>query len=49
MARTIVDITQLAHWQGNITGIPRVMYEYAVRFRRMIRKCVFVVWVKEIS
>jgi glycosyltransferase involved in cell wall biosynthesis len=48
MARTVVDITQLAHWQGNITGIPRVMHELAVRFRQDDPEAIFVVWVKEI-
>jgi glycosyltransferase involved in cell wall biosynthesis len=48
MGRTIVDVTQLAHWQGNITGIPRVMNEYAVRFSRDDPDAIFVVWVKEI-
>lgn len=47
-ARLIYDITQLAHWQGNITGIPRVMQEYAVRFRADQQNAIFVVWVKEI-
>jgi glycosyltransferase involved in cell wall biosynthesis len=48
MARTIVDVTQLAHWQGKITGIPRVMDELAVRFQRDDPDAVFAVWVKEI-
>lgn len=46
--RTIYDITQLAHWGGNITGIPRVMNELAVRFRAAEPDAIFVVWVKEI-
>lgn len=29
----IFDITQLAHWQGRLTGIPRVMHELAVRYK----------------
>lgn len=48
MARTIVDVTQLAHWQGKITGIPRVMEELAIRFQRDDPEAVFAVWVKEI-
>jgi glycosyltransferase involved in cell wall biosynthesis len=48
MTRVVVDITQLAHWQGNITGIPRVMHEYAVRFREDNPDAIFAVWVKEI-
>jgi len=49
MSRTIVDVTQLAHWEGKITGIPRVMNELAVRFRRSDPTAVFAVWVKEIQ
>jgi len=49
MSRTIVDVTQLAHWSGKITGIPRVMNELAVRFRRNDPTAVFAVWVKEIQ
>lgn len=29
---TIIDITQLYHWQGKLTGIPRVMFELTSRF-----------------
>lgn len=47
--RTYVDVTQLAHWQGNMTGIPRVMNELAIRFRRTDSDARFVVWVKEIQ
>ncbi len=42
------DVTQLAHWQGSITGIPRVMFEYAVRFRADDTDAAFIVWMKEI-
>jgi glycosyltransferase involved in cell wall biosynthesis len=34
MSRLIVDVTQLYFWQGRLTGIPRVMFEYAQRFAR---------------
>lgn len=47
--RTYVDVTQLAHWQGNMTGIPRVMNELAIRFRQSDPDARFVVWVKEIQ
>jgi glycosyltransferase involved in cell wall biosynthesis len=47
MNRTIVDVTQLIHWSGKITGIPRVMEELAVRFRRDNPDVVFATWVKE--
>ncbi len=46
--RTIVDVTQLVHWGGEITGIPRVMHEMAVRFRATDPNAIFVTWVKEI-
>lgn len=49
MKKTIVDITQLAHWAGILTGIPRVMNELAVRFREMDSNAVFVVWVKALQ
>ncbi len=32
MTRIIVDITELAAWQGKLTGVPRVMDELASRF-----------------
>jgi glycosyltransferase involved in cell wall biosynthesis len=47
--RTIVDVTQLAHWSGKLTGIPRVMYELAVRFAREQDDAVFAVWVKDLQ
>lgn len=34
MSRIIMDVTQLAHRTGKITGIPRVMDELAKRFRK---------------
>ncbi len=50
MSRTIVDLTQLAHWPGKLTGIPRVMYEIAVRFdQERDPDVIFAVWVKEIQ
>jgi glycosyltransferase involved in cell wall biosynthesis len=46
--RIIVDVTQLAHWTGKITGIPRVMDELAKRFYAdRDSKVVFVSWVKD--
>lgn len=50
MSRTIVDVTQLAHWQGKITGIPRVMDELSRRFwRQKDKQVVFVSWVKDLQ
>lgn len=46
--RYVIDITQLVHWSGNLTGIPRVMDELAVRFLEdQSREAIFVSWVKE--
>lgn len=48
--RYIIDITQLVHWSGNLTGIPRVMDELAIRFLQDEKKeVVFVSWVKELG
>lgn len=42
------DVTQLVHWQGKLTGIPRVINELAIRLvADDARKVVFVSWVKE--
>lgn len=43
------DVTQLVHWDGRLTGIPRVMNEQAIRFRAKRPDVVFVSWVKEIE
>ncbi|UTX51387.1 glycosyltransferase family 4 protein [Candidatus Saccharibacteria bacterium TM7i] len=46
--RYIIDVTQLIHWPGNLTGIPRVMDELAIRFLNdTSRETHFVTWVKE--
>lgn len=42
------DVTQLAHWQGMLTGIPRVMYELSKQFYND-NNVVFVSWVKELG
>lgn len=42
--RTIVDITQLAGWQGKLTGIPRVMYELSSRYANLDESVVFIGW-----
>ncbi len=42
------DVTQLVHWDGRLTGIPRVMHEQAIRFRKQRPETVFVSWVKEL-
>lgn len=48
--RYIIDVTQLIHWPGNLTGIPRVMDELAFRFLNdTSRETVFVSWVKEVG
>ena len=48
--RYIVDVTQLAHWSGNLTGIPRVMDELALRFSKYKQsETTFVCWVKDID
>ncbi len=49
MKRVVYDVTQLVHWQGKLTGIPRVMKELAVRFNGDNSPVIFVSWVKEIE
>lgn len=50
MSRYIIDVTQLVHWQGQLTGIPRVMQELAVRFpSKASKEVVFASWVKEVQ
>lgn len=45
-----VDVTQLVHWQGRMTGIPRVMYELSIRFKSTDDYAVkYVSWVKEVG
>jgi glycosyltransferase involved in cell wall biosynthesis len=44
--RTIIDITQLVHWGGGLTGIPRVMNELSLRYAKQ-PDTLFVVWNKE--
>lgn len=47
---TYVDVTQLVHRQGRMTGIPRVMYELSRRFAENEQTSVrYVSWVKEIA
>ena len=47
---TYVDVTQLVHWQGRMTGIPRVMYELSKRFVDSdITEIRYVSWVKEVA
>lgn len=49
MKRTIIDVTQLVHWPGMMTGIPRVMNELGMRFHKLKDpNIVFVTWVKDI-
>lgn len=48
--RYVIDITQLVHWSGNLTGIPRVMDELAIRFHEDKKTdVIFVSWVKELG
>jgi glycosyltransferase involved in cell wall biosynthesis len=44
MSRLIVDITELATWQGKLTGVPRVMDELARRFAGENAHTDFVIW-----
>lgn len=47
--RTIVDVTQLVHWPGMMTGIPRVMNELGMRFQNLgDPNTVFVTWTKHL-
>lgn len=43
MGKLVIDITELANWQGKLTGVPRVMDELSSRFAGD-GKCVFVTW-----
>lgn len=45
MRKTYIDITQLVHWGGNLTGIPRVMNELSLRYAKQ-PDTVFLVWNK---
>ena len=48
--RYIIDVTQLVHWPGNLTGIPRVMDELAIRFHtHNVKNVIYVSWVKELG
>jgi len=50
MNRIVYDVTQLAHWPGRITGIPRVIDELAKRFNTLKgHDVVFAVWVKDLQ
>ena len=50
MKRTVyIDVTQLVHLEGPVTGIPRVMHELALRFHDDCKNAVFVSWVKEVG
>jgi glycosyltransferase involved in cell wall biosynthesis len=47
MSKIFYDATQLVHWAGGLTGIPRVMHELGLRFNKdNSLKVVFVSWVK---
>ncbi|MDB5168811.1 MAG: glycosyltransferase [Candidatus Saccharibacteria bacterium] len=49
MHRLVIDVTYLAHWQGKLTGIPRVIQELASRYAASTTPCVFVVWDNQAS
>ena len=50
MKRAVYDVTQLAHWTGQITGITRVIDELAKRFNTLDdAEVVFAVWVKDLQ
>jgi len=50
MGRIVYDVTQLAHWTGRITGIPRVIDELAKGLNELNgQEVVFAVWVKELQ
>lgn len=44
MDRLIIDVTQLAKWQGKLTGIPRVMDEVFRRYNTPQSNVIFVEW-----
>lgn len=46
MTKLYIDITQLVHWGGNLTGIPRVMNELSLRYAKH-PDAIFVVWDKD--
>ncbi len=41
--RLVFDISYFAHWQGNLTGIPRMINELAIRYEAS-GSCTFVCW-----
>lgn len=43
MGRVIVEVTELVHWQGKLTGVLRVMDELSRRFANE-EACIFVEW-----
>lgn len=43
MGRLVIDISELADWEGKLTGVPRVMNELSLRFA-MQQQCDFVKW-----
>lgn len=44
-SRIIFDTTQLVHWQGRLSGIPRVIHEMAIRYQKF-PNVTFVTWDK---
>jgi glycosyltransferase involved in cell wall biosynthesis len=46
MSKIILDITYLAHWHGNLTGIPRMINELAIRYVKN-PEVIFVSWSNE--
>jgi len=41
--KTIIDISYLVHWNGRLTGIPRVINELSVRYNKQ-ENVAFVIW-----
>jgi glycosyltransferase involved in cell wall biosynthesis len=46
MSTLFIDCTQLVHWPGRLTGIPRVMNELTLRYAKQ-DNCAFVIWSPE--
>jgi len=47
MFKTVIDITELANWEGELTGVPRVMNELCLRFKINKNNITFAKWDSE--
>ncbi len=45
MSRLLIDITEIVHWKGKLTGVPRVMNELSIRYQED-ENVTFVSWNK---